>query len=105
MNNQSKIIVGFIIALSVLGLSTLTQKTQVLVSNEPTVPRDDGARHLGGLESKNSADWDYAAEEENQQQTDYQLRIYEPDAGIVEQKEPEWEKTGEQPNYPVLVDF
>ncbi|MDJ0687258.1 MAG: hypothetical protein QNJ41_01995 [Xenococcaceae cyanobacterium MO_188.B32] len=104
MNNQSKIIVGFMIAFSVLGLSTFAKESPTLANNEPTAPIDDGARHLRGLETKNSADWNFAIEEENQQQTDYQLRIYEPEVRIVEQKEPEWRNTGEQPNYSVLVD-
>ena len=104
MNNQSKIIVGFMIAFSVLGLSTFVKKYPTLANNEPTAPINDGARHLRGLETKNSADWNFAIEEENRQQTDYQLRIYEPEVRIVEQKEPEWRNTGEQPNYSVLVD-
>lgn len=105
MNNQSQIICSFIIALSILGLSLLSQKTPGLASNEHTAPIDDGARHLRGLESKNSADWDFALEEKNQKQTDYQLSIYEQNFRIVEQKQPEWRNTGEQSNYSVLVDL
>ena len=59
---------------------------------------------IRGLERKNSADWNFAIEEENRRQADYQLRIYEPDVRLVEQKESEWRNTGEQPNYSVLVD-
>ena len=104
MNNQSKTIVGFIIAFCILGIGTLAQKPPALAGQEPTAPIDDGARHLRGLERKNSADWNFGLEAENQRQTDYQLRIYEPDVRLIEQKEPEWRNTGEQPNYSVLVD-
>ena len=104
MNNQGKIVAGFIIALSVLGLNTLIQQNQALARDEPTVPLDDGARHLSGLESKDSTHWDFAIEEGNQQQTNYQMRVYEPDVRLVERKEQEWSNTGEQPNYSVLVD-
>ena len=104
MNNQSKITVGLMIAFSVMGLSVFAQKSPSLANNEPTAPIDDGARHLRGLETKNSADWNFALEEDDRQQTDYQLRIYEPEVRIVEQRESEWRNTGEQPNYSVLVD-
>ena len=104
MENHSKTIVGFMIAFCMLGTGILTQKAPALADQEPTAPIDNGARHLRGLERKNSADWNFGLEAENQGQTDYQLRIYEPDVRLIEQKEPEWRNTGEQPNYSVLVD-
>ena len=104
MNNQSKIVAGLIIALGILGFNSLIQQNQALAREEPTVPLDDGARHLSGLESKDSTHWDFAIEEGNQQQTNYQMRFYEADVRIVERKGQEWSNTGEQPNYSVLID-
>lgn len=103
MNNQSKVITSLITALSILGLTIVTQTTSALADNQPTAPIDDGARHLTGLDSKQSADWNFASEE-NQTQGDYQLRIYESDVRLIEQQNREWGNTGEQPNYSVLVD-
>ena len=104
MNNQGKIIAGLIIALSVLGLNTLIQQNQTLARDEPTVPIDDGARHLSGLEFKDFTHWDFAIQEGNQQQTDYQMRVYEPGGRIGGRQDYEWSNTGEQPNYSVLID-
>ena len=103
MNNQSKVITRLIVALSVLGITTITQTISVLADNQPTAPIDDGARHLRGLDSKQSADWNFVSEE-NQAQADYQLRIYESDVRLIEQQNREWGNTGEQTTYSVLVD-
>ncbi len=103
MNSQSRVITNLITALSILGLTTITQTTSALADNQPTAPIDDGARYLRGLESKQSADWNFASEE-NKIQTDYQLRLYEPDVRLVEQQEQEWDNRGDQPNFSVLVD-
>lgn len=103
MNSQSRVITNLITALSILGLNTITQTTSALADNRPTAPIDDGARYLRGLESKQSADWNFASEE-NRFQVDYQLRLYEPDVRLVEQQEQEWSNRGEQSNFSVLVD-
>lgn len=105
MNNQSKIIISLIATLSLVGLNTPIQKNLVLANSEPTAPIDDGARYLRGLEPNNSDSWNFGIEEDSQQQTNYQLRIYEPDVRLVEQKEQEWGNTGESPNRSVLVDI
>lgn len=105
MNNQSKIIISLITAVSLVGLNTSIQKNLVLANSEPTAPIDDGARYLRGLEPNSSDSWDFRLEEDSQKQTNYQLRIYEPDVRLVEPKEQKWGNTGEQPNRSVLVDI
>lgn len=103
MNDRSKIVKGLITALSMVGLAILTPTNSAKADNQPTVPLDDGARYLRGLESKQPADWNFASE--NQTEADYQLLFDETDIRFVEQQKPEWSNTGERANYSVLVDI
>ena len=104
MNSQNKVVASSIATLSILGLTIFTQTNSALADDRPTAPIDDGARYLRGLDSKQSADWNFASEE-NRIQEDYQLRLYEPDIRLVEQQEQEWGNIGESPNTSVLVDI
>ena len=111
MNNQSKIRAGFILTFSIVGLSILTNKIQaqtgINTNNQPTIPIDDGARYLRGLEAKNSSAWDFAVGGDNQiqKQEDYQLSVYESELRIIEQDQPQWRNSGEGANYSILVDI
>ena len=104
MNNHSKTIISLIAVLSLVVLNNLVTMNRTLANSEPTVPINDGARHLRGLETDNSHDWDFVSQENNPKTSNYQLRIYKPEVRLVERKEPEWSNTGEQPNYSVLLE-
>lgn len=108
MNSHKKLTVSCLIALGIVGLN-LTVDRVVAQSNgeiveESNIPLDDQVRFIGELESRNSADWNFAVGEGEFTEDTYHLTMTQSDVRLVEQDRPQWRNMGMGTDYTILVD-
>ena len=98
----------YLIAISTLGFNLLTEElnaqTKIPTQDNVSIPIDDQARYLRGLENRTANQWGFTPENKEQTLERYSLSTSEPEVKITEQIVPEWRNTGDDPNYSVLVD-
>lgn len=111
MQFQAVWTIVYLIAVSTLGLSLLTEtemlnaQTRISTQDPLEIPIDDQARYLRGLETRSANQWSFSVDNKAAMADTYQFSLREPEIKITEQKIPEWRNTGDDPNYSVLVDI
>lgn len=108
MKSHTKLTIGCLIGLGIIGLSLAVNRVVAQNNNtiieESSIPVDDQVRFIGKLESRNSADWNFAVGEGELVENTYQLTTSKLGIRLVEQNPTQWGNTGMGTDYIILVD-
>lgn len=106
MNIPHKSAFYSLITLSIISISLFTERVVAqehnAIANQSNIPLDDQVRFLGGLESRNSSEWNFTTKKANLTQYSYKLEIPQSDVRLVERNQSVWRNTGSE--YSILVD-
>ncbi len=111
MDSHKKLTLSCLISLSIIGLSfavnPVTAQNNNTIVEESNPPLDDQVKFIGELESRSSADWNFAMGEGVLLEETYHRTMSQPEVRLVEQvppPPPQWTNMGRGTNYTILVD-